>query len=85
MKIIACQDDFIMTSVEIIELDAMGIRFENNRYLEVWHFDSEEQAGAAFLEVWKEIHTCIRKERDCILDETIIKERVNANINQVHV
>ena len=81
MKIIACQDDFIMTSVEIIEMDATEIRFENDRYHQFWHFSSEEEAEKAFTEVWKEINSSVHSGRNCFLDETLIKARVNAGLN----
>lgn len=81
MKIIACQDDFIMTSVEIIEMDATEIQFVNDLYHQFWHFDSEEEAEKAFTEVWKEINSSVHAGRNCFLDETIIKARVNASLN----
>lgn len=85
MKIIACQSDFIMTDVKIIEMDGTEIQFENDRYHQFWHFGSEEEAEKAFTEVWKEINSCVHAGRNCFLDETIIKARVNAGLNRNHV
>ena len=82
MKIIACQSGFIMTDVKIIDLDATDIRFENDRYHQIWHFDSEEESEEAFTAVWKEIHDCILSGRNCLLDEAIIKARVRERLNQ---
>jgi len=84
MKIIACQSDFIMTDVKIIEMDGTEIQFENDRYHQFWHFDSEEEAEKAFTEVWKEINSCVHAGRNCFLDETIIKARVRASLNRDH-
>jgi len=85
MKIIACQSDFIMTGVEMIEVDATEIRFENDRYHQFWHFDSEEEAEKAFTEVWKEINSSASTGRNCFLDEALIKAQVWASISQDHV
>ena len=85
MKIIACQSDFIMTDVKIIELDATEIQFENDRFHQFWYFDSKEEAEEAFTEVWKEINSSVHAGRNCLLDETIIKARVNAGLNRNHV
>jgi len=65
MKIIACQSDFIMTGVAMIEMDATEIRFENDRYHQFWHFDSEEEAEKAFAVVWREINSSVQAGRDC--------------------
>ena len=78
MNIIACQSDFIMTGVEMIEVDDTVIRFEDDRYHQFWHFDSEEEAEKAFTEVWKEINSSVHAGRNCFLEEKIIKERVIA-------
>ncbi len=85
MNIIACQSDFIMTGVEMIEVDATEIRFENDRYHQFWHFDSEEEAEKAFAVVWREINSSVQAGRDCFLDETIINARVNAGLSRNHV
>ena len=85
MNIIACQSDFIMTDVKIIEVDATDIRFENDRYHQFWYFGSEEEAEKAFTEIWKEINSCVHASRNCFLDETIVKARVNAGLSQDHV
>ena len=82
MKIIACQSDYIMTDVQIIDLDAKEIRFENDRYHHFWYFSSEEEAEKAFTEVWKEINSSVHAGRNCFLDETLIKARVRARFNQ---
>lgn len=76
MNIIACKSDFIMTDVKIIEVEATEIRFENSEFLRIWRFDSEEEAEKAFTEVWKEINSSVHADRNCFLDETIIKARV---------
>lgn len=83
MKIIACQSDFIMTDVKTIDLDVKEIRFEDGRYHHFWYFGSEEEAEKAFTEVWKEINSSVHAGRNCFLDETIIKARVNAGLNHV--
>ena len=85
MNIIACQSDFIMTDVKIIEMDGMEIQFENDRFHQFWYFGSEEEAEKAFTEVWKEINSSVHAGRDCFLDETIINARVNAGLSQNHV
>jgi len=85
MNIIACQSDFIMTGVEMIEVDATEIRFENDRYHQFWHFDSEEEAEKAFTEVWKEINSSASTGRNCFLDEALIKAQVWTSISQDHV
>lgn len=85
MNIIACQSDFIMTDVKIIEVDATDIRFENDRYHQFWRFDSMEEAEEAFTVVWKEINSSAHASRNCVLDETIVKARVNAGLSQDHV
>lgn len=85
MKIIACQHDYIMANVQRIKLDATQIQFENDRYYQMWQFDSEEEAEKAFTEVWKEINSSVHAGRNCFLDETIINARVNAGLNQNHV
>ena len=82
MNIIACQSDFIMTGVEMIEVDATEIRFENDRYHQFWHFDSEEEAKEAFAEVNEKIRYCVMGDRNCILDEAIIKARVRERLSQ---
>ena len=76
MNIIVCQSDFIMTGVEIIEVDATEIQFANGRYHQFWHFDSEEEAEKAFTEVWREINSSARTGGGCFLDETLIKARL---------
>lgn len=80
MNIIASQDDFIMTSVAMIEMDATEIRFENDRYHQIWHFNSEEEAEEAFTAVWKEIHSSVRTGGDCFLDEALIKAQVAVEV-----
>lgn len=85
MKIIACQSDFIMTDVKIIEMDGMEIQFENDRFHQFWYFGSEEEAEKAFAVVWREINSSVQAGRDCFLDETIINARVDAGLNQNHV
>lgn len=82
MNIIACQSDFIMTGVAMIEMDATEIRFENDRYHQMWHFDSEEEAEEAFTEVWKEINSSASTGKDCFLDEALIKARVEVRIKR---
>ena len=82
MNIIACQHDFIMTGVEMIEMDDTEIRFENDRYHQFWNFNSEDEAKEAFAEVDEEIHNCVMGDRNCILDEAIIKARVRERFNQ---
>lgn len=78
MKIIACQEDYIMTGVEIIEVDGTHIRFENDRYYQMWHFFSEEEAYETFAELKEKIQYCATSKKDCLLDETIIRTRANA-------
>ena len=80
MSIIACQSDFIMTGVAIIELDTTEIRFENDRYHQIWAFDSEEEAEEAFTAVWKEINSSVHAGRDCFLDEALIKAQVEVRL-----
>jgi len=84
MNIIACQSDFIMTGVAMIEMDDTEIRFENDRYHQFWHFDSEEEAEKAFTEVWKEINSSTITGSDCFLDEALIKAQVWASLNRDH-
>ena len=84
MRIIACQHDYIMTDVEIIEVESTEIRFENDRYHQFWHFDSEEEAEKAFTEVWKEMNSSAITGSDCFLDEALIKAQVWASINRDH-
>ena len=80
MNIIACQSDFIMTGVAMIEMDATEIRFENDRYHQMWHFNSEEEAEEAFTAVWKEINSSARTSGDCFLDEALIKAQVEVRL-----
>jgi len=80
MNIITCQDDFIMTGVAMIELDATEIQFENGRYHQIWHFDSKEEAEEAFTEVWREIKSSVRDDGDCFLDEALIKAQVEVRL-----
>lgn len=80
MNITACQEDFIMTGVATIELDATEILFQNDRYHQIWAFDSEEEAEEAFTEVWKEINSSVRTGGGCFLDEALIKARVEVRL-----
>ena len=82
MNIIVCQSDYIMTDVKIIDLIVKEIHFENDRYHQFWHFNSEDEAKEAFAEVDEEIHNCVLGDRNCILDEAIIKARVRERFNQ---
>lgn len=82
MNIIAWQHDYTMTGVEIIEVNSTDIRFENGRYHQFWNFDSEDEAKEAFAEVNEEIRNCVIDNKNCILDEVIIKARVRARLNQ---
>ena len=76
MNIIVCQSDYIMTDVKIIDLNVKEIHFENDRYHQFWHFDSEDEAEKAFTGVWKEINSSVNAGRDCFLDEALIKAQV---------
>ena len=78
MNIIACQDDFIMTSVATIDLDITEVRFEDDQFYQIWRFETYKEAKEAFTAVWKEIHSSVRTGIDCFLDEALIKAQVEA-------